>query len=50
MIALVASVEPMLAMMDEDGSRPAIVNRSLVILFLLRCQAVGKAAQMALIT
>ena len=51
MVVLVTSIEPMSAMMDEDGSRPAVVNRNLVvILFLLRCRAVGEAAQMALIT
>ena len=39
-------------MMDEDGGWPAVVNLNLnvVMLFLLRCQTVGKAAQMALIT
>ena len=38
--------------MDKDGGWPALFNRNLnvVILFLLRCQAVGEAAQMALIT
>ena len=50
---MVTSIEPerSSAMMDKDGGWPAVVNRNLVvILFLLRCRAVGEAAQMALIT
>ena len=32
-VGLVASIDPMSAMMDKDGSRPAVVNRNLVMLF-----------------
>ncbi len=40
-----------LVMMDKDGVWLAVVIRNLVvILFVLRCQAVGKAAKMGVIS